>query len=55
MTLKENGPVVYEEFMPANPILPKSLYPELKEPPSCPLKDIQFVRLEKFKRLQMHL
>jgi len=27
----------------ANPILPKMLLNEVKEPPSCPLKDIQFI------------
>jgi hypothetical protein len=34
----------HREMIPrANPILPKMLNNEVKEPPSCPLKDIQFV------------
>lgn len=39
-------PVVMDhvkEDIPANPLLPKMLYPEWRQPPSCPLKDIQFV------------
>ena len=32
-----------KEDIPANPLLPKMLYPEWRQPPSCPLKDIQFV------------
>lgn len=27
----------------ANPLLPKTLFPEWRQPPSCPLKDIHFV------------
>lgn len=36
----------------ANPLLPKILFPEQKQPPQCPLKDIQFVQLQKFKRFK---
>ncbi len=36
----------------ANPILPKTVINEVKQPPSCPLKDIQFLQLERFKRFK---
>ena len=36
----------------ANPILPKVMVNEVKQPPSCPLKDIQFVQLERFKKFK---
>ena len=34
----------------ANPLLPKIVHPEQRQPPQCPLKDIQFVQLQRFKR-----
>lgn len=37
---------------PANPLLPKPLQPERRGPPSCPLKDIEFVQLQKFKKVE---
>jgi len=40
------------DIIPANPILPKTLINEIKQPPSCPLKDIQFVQLQRFKRFK---
>ncbi len=36
----------------ANPILPKTNINEVKEPPTCPLKDIQFLQLGRFKRFK---
>ena len=31
--------------IPAHPLLPKTLFPEWRQPPSCPLKDIHFVQI----------
>ena len=37
-------------MIPANPLLPKSQYFDVKQAPECPLKDITFIQLEKFKK-----
>ena len=29
-----------KDYIPANPILPKMVYNEMKQPPQCPIKDI---------------
>lgn len=39
-------------FIPANPILPKMVLNEPKQPPECPLSDIKFVQINKFKRFK---
>lgn len=36
--------------IPANPILPKVVTMEKAKPPTCPLKDVFFIQLEKFKK-----
>lgn len=36
--------------LPANPILPKVITLDQAKPPTCPLKDILFIQLEKFKK-----
>ena len=41
---------VNQNILPANPLLPKVVHPEQKEPPQCPLKDIQFVQLQRFRK-----
>ena len=33
------------DYIPANPILPKMVFNEMKQPPQCPIKDIQFIQL----------
>jgi hypothetical protein len=32
--------------------LPRSQHPEQKQPPQCPLNDIKFIQLQKFKRFK---
>lgn len=39
----------------ANPLLPKIVHPEQRQPPQCPLKDIQFVQLQRFRRCKQQL
>lgn len=41
-----------KEYIPANPILPRTQHPEQKQPPQCPLNDIKFIQLQKFKRFK---
>lgn len=40
------------DFIPANPLLPKTMNLDLKQPAECPLKDIVFLQLERFKRFK---
>lgn len=44
-----------KDIIPANPLLPKVIHPEQKEPPQCPLKDIQFVQIQKFRRFKQQV
>ena len=48
----DGGKKVEKEYIPANPILPKTQHPEQKQPPQCPLNDIKFIQLQKFKRFK---
>jgi len=40
------------DLVPANPILPKVVVIEKAQPPKCPIKDIQFIQIQKFKRMK---
>jgi len=51
-TVAPTGMGALKEDIPANPLLPKLLYPEWRQPVNCPLKDIQFVQIQRFKRFK---
>lgn len=38
------------DIIPANPLLPKTLCLDIRQPAQCPLKDIQFLKIERFKQ-----
>ena len=39
-------------MVPANPILPKVVVLEKAQPPKCPIKDLIFIQIQKFKRIK---
>ena len=50
--IKEVLPSAEKMIIPAPMLMPKLVYQEEKQPPSCPLKDIEFIQLERFKRFK---